>query len=62
MTNKLETLRIAKNYTQEEMSRLLDISFSQYRNIEKNRSTPSVEIAMKLADVLKCKIEDIFQP
>jgi DNA-binding XRE family transcriptional regulator len=62
MTNKLKDIRISRNFTQEEMSRKLNISLTQYRNIEKSRNTPSVEIAINISKILKCTVEDIFQP
>lgn len=59
MINKIEQYRREK-FTQEEISRKIDISLSQYRNIEKNRSIPSVEIAIKIAKILNTTVEEIF--
>jgi len=59
MINKIEQYRRDK-LTQEEISRKIDISLSQYRNIEKNRSIPSVEIAIKIAKILNTTVEEIF--
>jgi len=59
MINRIEQYRREK-YTQEEISRKIDISLSQYRNIEKNRSIPSVEIALKIAKILNTTVEEIF--
>lgn len=59
MINKIEQYRREK-FTQEEISRKIDISLSQYRNIEKNRSIPSVEIALKIAKILNTTVEEIF--
>lgn len=59
MINRIEQYRREK-FTQEELSRKIDISLSQYRNIEKNRSIPSVEIALKIAKTLNASVEEIF--
>ena len=60
MKNNIKEYREYKNLTQEELSRKLDISFSQCRNIEKGRSICSVEVALKIARILDSKVEDIF--
>lgn len=52
MKTKIKQIREIKGITQEEMSRDIEISLTQYRNIEKNRSIPSVEIAIKIMDRL----------
>ena len=61
MKNNIKKYREYTNLTQEELSRKLDISLSQCRNIEKNRSICSVEIALKIAKILNAKVEDIFE-
>ena len=60
MKNNIKRYREDINITQEELSRKLDISLSQCRNIEKNRSICSVEVALKIAEILNKKVEDIF--
>lgn len=62
MKNNIEQMRKLKAITQEEMARKLEISLSQYRNIEKDRCVTSVEIAIKIAKILNKKVEDIFIP
>lgn len=63
LENKIKEIRKGKEnkYTQEKMAREIDITVRQYINIENNKSIPSVYIALKIADVLKCKVEDIYK-
>lgn len=60
MINKLNEKRKKCKITQQKLSNIIDISISHYRNIERNRVIPSVEIALKIAKELKCNVEDIF--
>ncbi|WP_179420036.1 helix-turn-helix domain-containing protein [Clostridium beijerinckii] len=41
-------------------SKGVNITETQIRNIEKNRSIPRVDIAMKIAKELKSTVEEIF--
>lgn len=52
MKTNIKQIREIKGITQEEMSRDIGISLTQYRNIEKDRSIPSVEIAIKIMNRL----------
>ena len=46
--------------SQEKLSSLLDVSRQTIISIERGRYVPSLELALKLARVFKCKIEDLF--
>lgn len=57
MTLKKE--RLKRNFTQEEMARLLGITLRTYQNIEKRNDT-TVKIAKNIAVIFGCSIEEIF--
>lgn len=60
MENNLKKIRLKKKITQQKLANNIDISISQIANIENNRSIPSVEIAIKIAQILDCIVEEIF--
>lgn len=60
MKNIIEQKRKDKNLTQRELANKVNITETQIRNIEKNRSIPRVDIAIKIAKELKSTIEEIF--
>lgn len=60
MYNKIKEFRAELNITQEELARKTGYSLSQIRNIEKNRSIPTVEIAMQISEILGKKVEEVF--
>lgn len=60
MENNLKKIRLKKKMTQQKLANNINVSISQIANIENNRSIPSVEIAIKIAQVLDCIVEEIF--
>ncbi|HEX3047215.1 MAG TPA: helix-turn-helix domain-containing protein [Bacillota bacterium] len=61
MVKDLRTIRISKGLTQEELAKLAGISRSTYVHIEHGKQ-PSLRSAMRIAKVLKHKVEEIFLP
>lgn len=60
MDNKLESLRKKRNLSQEKLAQILNVSRQTIISIEKNRYTPSLKLAFKIAKEFELKIEDIF--
>ena len=58
--NCLKETRIKKGINQSEMARLVEVSRQTIHAIEVDKYTPSVDLAMKIAKVLKTKVEKIF--
>ncbi|KXG73828.1 helix-turn-helix transcriptional regulator [Thermotalea metallivorans] len=58
--NKLIELRTAKNLTQNYIAEKLGISRSFYTMIENGNRNPSLELAIKLADLFQVNVRDIF--
>ena len=46
--------------TQEDLAEKLDITRQTIIAIERKKYNPSLVLAFKMADLFKCKIEDIF--
>ncbi len=60
MRKKLIEFRKSRNLTQENMSKLLDISRSTYNAYELGTVDPPLETALKIKKVFKYDKDDIF--
>ena len=62
MINKVLKYRLQKGLTQEELAKEIDITLTQYRNIEKNRTkNPGIYIVLKLAKALNVPVESLYE-
>lgn len=57
----LRTVREKKKLTQQELADKVGVSRQAITNIETGANKPSVELAMKIADVLKFKWYKLFE-
>lgn len=55
----LRNARLERGFTQEELSRILNICLRTYQNYEKNNNC-SVQLAISIAVVLGKTVEEIF--
>ncbi|ALV45359.1 hypothetical protein MB46_07490 [Arthrobacter alpinus] len=62
MENSLQTLRLARGYSQEELGRLIGVSRQTIISIEKGRYAPSLALAFKIARQFDTTIESVFTP
>ena len=60
MRNKIRELRTARGLSQEELAKELDVSRQTINSIEKERYTPSLPLALKLARFFAKPVEEIF--
>lgn len=60
LKNRLKERRAALNVNQQEMGRLCGVSRQTISLIERGDYSPSVILAMKIADVCGAAVEDIF--
>ena len=60
MKNKIKQLRKASGLRQEDMAKMLDVSRQTIIAIENDKYNPTLELAMKIAKLLKMHVEDIF--
>lgn len=61
MNNKLKVYRAMHDLTQEELADKLKVTRQTILAIEKRKYDPSLELAFKIAELFKVKIEDVFQ-
>jgi putative transcriptional regulator len=60
MKNRIKQLRKSAGLRQEDLASLLDVSRQTIIAIENDKYNPTLELAMKLARLLKAPVEDIF--
>ena len=60
ITNPLERRRVQFGYSQQEISKLLGITQSQYSRIEKGESDPNKHLK-RLSEIFGCEPNDVFQ-
>lgn len=58
--NNLQTFRLKKGLTQEELAQALGVTRQTIIAIEKGNYTPSVLLALKIARFFKKRVERIF--
>ena len=62
LDNKIKILRVTKgDLTQQSLADKVGCSRQTIHSIESGKFVPSVELALKLAKVLDCKVEDLFE-
>ncbi|HZW05097.1 MAG TPA: helix-turn-helix transcriptional regulator [Anaerolineaceae bacterium] len=60
MDNKLESLRVHKGWTQQELAERVGVSRQTIISLERGRYNPSILLAFRLARQFEVAIEDIF--
>ncbi len=61
LMNSLEKLRKNAGLTQQELSERADFSRKSINAVENEIYVPSTVLAAKMADTLRCKVEDLFR-
>lgn len=61
LNNHLKEYRAKLGVNQQQMGRLVQTSRQTISQIERGDYSPSVTLALKLARVCDCKVEDIFE-
>ena len=61
LINNLEQLRRSADLTQQELSVNAEVSRKSINAIENGIYVPSTVLALKIAQCLKCKVEDLFK-
>ena len=60
MKNNIKQLRKSEGLRQEVMARILGVSRQTIIAIENNKYNPTLELAMKIARLLRLHVEEIF--
>lgn len=58
--NKLKDYREKAGLTQEQLADVINVSRQTIISIERNKFVPSLEVAINLAKLFRCRIEDLF--
>ncbi len=61
LLNNLEELRKSRGLTQQELSVAAEVSRKSINAIENGIYIPSTVLALKIAKIIKCKVEDLFK-
>ena len=61
MKNRIKIERAILDITQEDLSNKIGVSRETINSIEKNRYVPSTVLALKLSDVFKKNVNEIFE-
>ncbi len=57
---KMREYRAKQNMTQDELAELVGVRRETIINLEKGRYNPSLKLAMDIAKVFSCTVEDLF--
>ncbi len=60
MKNRLKVLRAERDWSQQDLAQLLDISRQSVNAIETGRHDPSLPLAFRISDVFGVPVEAIF--
>ena len=60
MDNRIRELRKSRNLSQEDVARLCDVSRQTINAIENNKYDPTLQLAFRLADILKTSVDELF--
>jgi putative transcriptional regulator len=58
--NRVKELRAAREWTQEQLAEAVGVSRQSIISIERGRYIPSLPLALLLARVFECPVEQIF--
>jgi putative transcriptional regulator len=58
--NNMKLIREQKQLTQKQLAEKLNVSRSWLEKVENGKVEPSLKLALRIAAVLGCSIEDIF--
>ena len=61
ITNRVKELRIAREWTQEQLAQAAKVSRQSINSIERNRYVPSLELALTFAGIFACATDEIFK-
>jgi putative transcriptional regulator len=60
MDNLIRELRKSRNLSQEDVARLCNVSRQTINAIENNKYDPTLQLAFRLADILKTSVDELF--
>ena len=61
LINKMKVRRAMSELTQAELAQKAGVTRKSINSIENGHFVPSTELALKMASILKCTVEELFQ-
>ncbi len=61
MNNRIKVARAGQGMTQQQLAEAAGVSRQTINAIESGKFVPSTVLALKMARIFGCKVEDIFQ-
>lgn len=61
MNNRIKVARAGQGMTQQQLAEAAGVSRQTVNAIESGKFVPSTVLALKMARIFGCKVEDIFQ-
>ncbi len=61
LKNHIKQHRARMNYTQKDLAELTGVSRQTINTVEKGRFIPSTLLALKIAEALEMKVDDLFE-
>lgn len=61
MNNRIKVARAGQGMTQQQLAEAAGVSRQTINAIESGKFVPSTVLALKMARIFSCKVEDIFQ-
>ena len=60
ISNRIRELRSERGWTQQELAAAVGVSRQSINSIERNRYVPSLQLALKFAEIFDCPTDSIF--
>ena len=60
MKNRIKVARAGQNITQQQLAEAVGVSRQTINAIESGKFVPSTVLALKMARIFNCKVEEIF--
>jgi putative transcriptional regulator len=61
LRNRIKQHRLVRNLTQQELARAAGVSRQSIISIERGRYVPSLPLALRLAGIFACPVENLFR-
>ena len=59
--NRVKEFRMNRELTQKDLAELAGVSRQSINSIEKEKYIPSLPLALKMAKIFNCKLDDLFE-
>lgn len=60
--NRIRDYRVERGLTQDELAQAVGVSRQSIISIERGRYTPSLYLALRLAQFFQCSVDELFKP